>query len=69
MRLQLKKQILCLKFAAINGAGAVVTKDVDAFSIMVGNPAKKIGEIDENCYTYFYICSLLEVAILFIRYV
>lgn len=29
------------------GAGAVVTKDVEPYSIMVGNPAKKIGQIDE----------------------
>lgn len=33
---------------ALIGAGAVVTKDVDAYSIMVGNPAKKIGEINEK---------------------
>ncbi len=32
---------------ALIGAGAVVTKNVDEYSIMVGNPAKKIGEIDE----------------------
>jgi UDP-2-acetamido-3-amino-2,3-dideoxy-glucuronate N-acetyltransferase len=30
------------------GSGAVVTKDVEPFSIMVGNPAKRIGEIDEK---------------------
>jgi len=30
------------------GSGAVVTKDVDAYGIMVGNPARKIGEIDEK---------------------
>ena len=30
------------------GAGAVVTKNVEEFSIMVGNPAKKIGTIDEK---------------------
>jgi UDP-2-acetamido-3-amino-2,3-dideoxy-glucuronate N-acetyltransferase len=30
------------------GSGAVVTKNVEPFSIMVGNPAKKIGEIDEK---------------------
>lgn len=29
------------------GAGAVVTKDVQPYSIMVGNPAQKIGTIDE----------------------
>ena len=30
------------------GSGAVICKDVDAYSIMVGNPGKKIGEIDEK---------------------
>ena len=30
------------------GAGAVITKNVDDYSIMVGNPAKKIGTIDEK---------------------
>ena len=30
------------------GAGAVVTKSVDDYSIMVGNPAKRIGTIDEK---------------------
>ena len=29
---------------AVVGAGAVVTKDVEPFSIMAGNPARKIGE-------------------------
>jgi len=29
---------------AVIGAGAVVTKDVEPFAIMAGNPAKKIGE-------------------------
>jgi len=29
---------------AVVGAGAVVTKDVDPFAIMAGNPARKIGE-------------------------
>jgi len=33
---------------ALIGAGAVVTKDVEPYSIMVGNPAKKIGTIDED---------------------
>lgn len=32
---------------ALIGAGAVVTKDVEPYSVMVGNPAKKIGTIDE----------------------
>jgi UDP-2-acetamido-3-amino-2,3-dideoxy-glucuronate N-acetyltransferase len=30
------------------GAGAVICKNVEAYSIMVGNPGKKIGEIDEK---------------------
>jgi maltose O-acetyltransferase len=29
---------------AVVGANSVVTKDVDAFAIMAGNPARKIGE-------------------------
>ena len=33
---------------ALIGAGAVVCKDVESYSIMVGNPAKKIGTIDEK---------------------
>lgn len=33
---------------ALVGAGAVVCKDVESYSIMVGNPAKKIGTIDEK---------------------
>lgn len=32
---------------AIIGAGAVVTKDVEPYSIVVGNPARKIGEVDK----------------------
>lgn len=32
---------------ALIGAGATVTKDVDPFAIMVGNPARQIGTIDE----------------------
>ena len=30
------------------GAGAVITKDVEPFSVMVGNPGKKICEINEK---------------------
>jgi len=33
---------------ALIGAGAVVCKDVEEYSIMVGNPAKRIGKIDEK---------------------
>ncbi len=29
------------------GAGAVVTKDVEPYSVMVGTPAKRVKEIDE----------------------
>lgn len=29
---------------AVIGAGAIVTKDVEPFAIVAGNPAKKIGE-------------------------
>jgi len=32
---------------AFIGAGAVVTKDVPAFALMVGSPAKQIGTVDE----------------------
>ena len=30
------------------GAGAVVTKDVPPFSLVVGNPGKIIGKVDKN---------------------
>ncbi len=33
---------------AMIGAGAVVTKPVKAFALMVGNPARQIGWVDEN---------------------
>ena len=32
---------------ALIGAGSVVTKDVPAFSIVVGNPAKVIGYVEK----------------------
>lgn len=35
------------KYALI-GAGSVITKDVQAYALMVGNPAKKIGWVSEN---------------------
>ena len=30
------------------GAGSIVTKDVAPYSIVAGNPAKKIGSIDKQ---------------------
>ena len=30
------------------GAGSVICKDVEPYSIMVGNPGKNIGSIDEK---------------------
>ena len=30
------------------GSGAVICKNVEPYSIMVGNPGKKIGQIDEH---------------------
>jgi acetyltransferase-like isoleucine patch superfamily enzyme len=35
---------VCIGEGAVIGAGAVVTKDVEPYSIMVGNPARRIGE-------------------------
>ncbi len=37
------------KYAMI-GAGSVVTKDVPDYALVVGNPAKKIGEVNEAGY-------------------
>jgi len=33
---------------AMTGAGAVVTKDVPDFALVVGNPAKVVGTVDKN---------------------
>jgi len=33
---------------SVIGAGSVVTKDVPDYEIWAGNPAKKIGIVDEN---------------------
>lgn len=33
---------------AVVGAGSVVTKDVAPFTIVAGNPAKKIGEVNQD---------------------
>ena len=35
---------------AVVGAGSVVTRDVDAYSIVAGNPAKKVGDVREERY-------------------
>ena len=37
---------------AVVASGAVVTKDVEPFSIVGGVPAKKIGERSERVFTY-----------------
>jgi len=33
---------------AMVGAGAVVTKDVEPYSLVVGNPARKIGRVEKD---------------------
>lgn len=35
---------------ALIGAGSVVSKNVDAFAIVAGNPAKKIGDVRDEKY-------------------
>ena len=40
---------------ALIGAGAVVCKDVRPHAIVVGNPAKIIGYIDEKVMKSFYL--------------
>ena len=50
---------LTIKNYAQIGSGAVVTKDVDPFAIVVGNPAKKIGDIRKKTEHYDV---LLQVA-------
>lgn len=47
-----------IKEGAVIAAGSIVTKDVDAYSIYAGIPAKKIGErnrkINYNCTRFAY---------------
>lgn len=33
---------------AMVGAGAVVTKDVEPYALVVGNPARQVGEVDKE---------------------
>lgn len=35
---------------ALIGAGSIVSKDVEAFAIVAGNPAKKIGDVRDERY-------------------
>lgn len=35
---------------ALIGAGSVVSKDVEAFAIVAGNPAKKVGDVRDEKY-------------------
>ncbi|PHS68278.1 MAG: N-acetyltransferase [Flavobacterium sp.] len=48
------------KFAMI-GAGAVITKPVKDFALVVGNPAKQIGWVSENGHRLYF--NKTEVAI------
>lgn len=42
---------------AVVASGAVVTKDVEPYSIVGGVPAKKIGERDKKEYKYGYVAA------------
>jgi len=35
---------------AFIGAGSIVTKNVDSYSIIIGNPARKIGDVRDDRY-------------------
>jgi acetyltransferase-like isoleucine patch superfamily enzyme len=41
---------VCVGRSSIIGAGAVVTKDVEDYAIMAGNPARKIGDTRDEKY-------------------
>jgi maltose O-acetyltransferase len=43
---------------AVVGAGAVVTKDVEAFAIVAGNPARKIGERNRDLIYHLHFHPL-----------
>jgi len=45
---------------AVVGAGAVVTKDVDPYAIVVGNPARKVGERTVECRVSRVACRGFE---------
>ncbi len=37
---------------AMIGAGAMVTKDVEAYALVVGNPGRQVGKVDEQGETF-----------------
>ena len=41
--------------SALVGAGAVVTKDVPARAVVVGNPARVIGSVDQLTHSRSYL--------------
>lgn len=44
---------------AVVGAGAVVTKDVEPYTIVAGNPARKIGDRNQNLNYHLDYCPYL----------
>jgi acetyltransferase-like isoleucine patch superfamily enzyme len=46
--------------AAVVGAGALVTKDVEPYAIVAGNPARKLGERAVECGETSYECRGFE---------
>ncbi len=41
---------VCIEQGAVVGAGSVVTKNVEAYAIVAGNPARKIGERNRDLH-------------------